>query len=341
MAVEALKETIVAGLEQTHPAKMGLETLVFGKAISATYDTEVVQADMFDGTRGEAGYTARGAKGQTVGLDGWTTESHKPPLIDENFVVTAQDLKIRGFGEGNINTRNHQKFQNIVNRQLLKLKNRKQRTYNKQIAELITAGTVTVVEKDDKGAVLATRTIDFKMPAAHIYTVATAWNAAGADIFGDMRAIDNLVVKASGLKPTYAIVGETTLADIIADSNTQTLLDNRRINFGELAQEDRGNGLTFWGMLYGKAIYTFTDFDSSGSVYIPASAYIVGNEDAELDVMYGSIDAMVNGVPTVVESEEVIANTTDDEAVSSKFAFKSAKLFALTQSGAFGHLTTR
>jgi len=340
MAVADLKETIVAGLEQTFPAKMGLEELVFGGAMSTTYDTETIQVDMFDGTRGEAGYTARGAKGQTVGLDGWDTVSLTPPLIDENFVVSAQDLKIRGFGEGNINTRNEQKFQNLVNRQITKLKNRKQRAYNAQIAELITAGTVTISEKDDKGNVKATRTVDFSMPATHIYTVATAWNASG-DIFGDMEAIDELIIKDSGVTPTYALVGKTTLADMIADSTISALMDNRRVEFGNFAKEDKGNGLTYWGNLLSKAIYTFTDFDSAGNAYIPASAYIVGGADAELDILFGSIDAMVNGVPTVVEGEEVIAPTTDDEAVASKFAFKSAKLYALTQSGAFGHLTTR
>ena len=340
MAVATIKETIVAGLEQTKPAKLGLQTLVFGGAMTTTYDTETIQVDMFDGTRGTAGYTARGAKGQTVGIDGWTTESYTPPLIDENFVISAQDLKVRGFGESNINTRSQQKFQNLVNRQLVKLENRKQRAYNSQIVELLTAGTVTIEEKDDKGAVKATRTVDFKMPATHIYTVTTAWNTT-ADIFADMREIDQLIIKDSGVTPTYAIVGELTLSDMIADTAVQALLDNRRINFGNLEQTDMGNGLTSWGVLGGKTIYTFTDYDSAGNPYIPASAYIVGGADAELDILFGSIDAMVNGTPTVVEGQEVIAEMTDEEAVSKKYAFKSAKLYALTQSGAFGHLTTR
>ena len=100
MAIEQMRETIVAGLEQTFPAKRGLENLIFENAMETTYDTEQVSVDIFDGTRGAAKYTARGAKGQTVGLEGWDTIVIQPPLIDEKFVVTAQDLKVRNHGAG-------------------------------------------------------------------------------------------------------------------------------------------------------------------------------------------------------------------------------------------------
>ena len=340
MAVDKLREIIVAGLEQTLPAKKGLETLIFGNTTETTYDNETIQIDTFDGKRGSAKYTARGAKGQTVGLEGWTTKSVTPPVIDENFVVTAKDLKVRDYGKGNINAPAGKKFQNIVNKQLTRLKDRKQRTYNDQIVELITSGIVTIVEYDDKGNALASREEDFLMPASHIYTVATAWNNSG-NIFGDMRNIDALIAKDSGLTTTDAVVGETTIADMMADTKIQALLDNRRINFGEIAMEDKGDGLTYWGILLGKRIWTFTEFDENGDPLIPASAYMPFSSKAETDIHFGSIDAMVKDVPTIVEAKEVVYKKVDDEAVAVKQGFKSAKLYALTQSAGFGHLTTR
>jgi hypothetical protein len=341
MAINSLREVIVAGLEQTFPAKMGLQNLVFGKAVKTTYDVETVQVDMYDGTRGTAGYTKRGAKGQTVGLEGWRTEVYTPPLIDENFVLTAQDLKVRGFGESNINMPQGKKFQDIVNRQISRLKNRKQRAYNEQIVSLLKTGKITVTEKDDKGNTVASREINFKMPSAHIYTVGTPWNNSNAKILFDMQAADKLIIKASGLTPDRAIVGSTTIQDMIANAEIRALLDNRRINFGEFVKENRADGLTYWGVLDGKEIYTFTDFDDAGNDLIPASAYIPFSSQAELDIVFGSIDAMVNGEPAIVEGEEVIVDTVDVEAVSKKWAFKSAGLFCLTQAGAFAHITTR
>lgn len=340
MAVEQIREIIIAGLEQTFPAKRGLETLVFGNATETTYDNETIQIDIFDGKRGSAKYTARGAKGQTVGLEGWDTVSVTPPVIDENFIITAQDLKVRDYGKGNINAPAGMKFQNLTNKQLTRLKDRKQRTYNNQVVELITSGKVTIVEYDDKGNALASREEDFLMPGTHIYTVATAWNNS-ANIFGDMRAIDNLIAKDSGLTPTDVVVGETTLADMIADTKIQALLDNRRINFGDIAMEDKGDGLTYWGILLGKKIWTFTEFAENGDPVIPTSAYLPFSNKAELDIHYGSIDAMVSGIPTIVEGKEVIYNKADDDAVAVKQGFKSAKLYALTQSAAFAHITTR
>jgi hypothetical protein len=341
MGIDAIKKNIVAGLEQTFPAKKGLEELVFGNAIEMTFDTEDVNFDIYDGTRGVAGYTARGAKGQTVGLEGWDTLNVRPPLIDENFVVSAQDLKVRGFGESGENNRGVQKFQTIVNRNITRLKDRKQRAYNAQIASLITSGKLTVAEKDDKGNTLASRDIDFSMPSTHIYTVGTAWNDTGADIFGDIEDAIELVAKDSGVTPDYALVGKATIADMLGNAKVKELIDNRRIEFGQFSKENKGNGLVYWGSFLGLDIYTFVDFDKDGNAYIPESAFVLGSSQAELDIVYGSIDALKNGVPTVVEGKEVITPSTDEEAVSAKFGFKSAKLYCLTQAGAFAHLTTR
>lgn len=341
MSVNQMRESIVAGLEQTKPAKMGLETLIFGNAIETTYDTEKVSVDIFDGTRGAAKYTARGAKGQTVGLEGWDTIVVQPPLIDEKFVVTAQDLKVRNFGEGNVNAPMGMKFQNIVNRQLTRLKNRKQLTYNKQIKELITSGKVTIVEYDDKGNAKASREVDFQMPAAHIYTVGTAWNNAAADIWGDMRAIDELIIKNSGLTPDRAVCGKTTIEDMLSNTKIQALLDNRRVEFGNAFKQTRADGLIYWGVLDGKEIYEFQDFDENGNPIIPTSAYIPFASTAELDIHFGSQDVIVDGEPAVVESKEVVQEKVDEDAVAKSWRFKSAKIYGLTQSAAFGHLTTR
>ena len=341
MAIDKIKETIIAGLEQTFPAKRGLEALIFGGASETTFDTQTIQIDVFDGKRGSAKYTARGAKGQTVGLEGWSTISVTPPLINEKFSLSSQDLRVRDYGEGNVNAPMGQKFQNLTNKQLTRLKDRKQRTYNNQIVELITTGKVTIIEYDDKGKALPARVEDFKMPSTHIYTVGTPWNDAGADIFGDVEAIDDLIAKNSGLTVTGAIVGKTTLQDMINNDKVAKLIDNRRMDFGKFSKEVRDGGITYWGNFLGKDIFTFTEFDENGDDVIPASAYLPFSAQAELDIYFGSVDAMVNGVPTIVEGKEVFYNKSDDEAVSVEQGSKSAKLYALTQSAGFAHLTTR
>lgn len=340
--IRSIEEVIVAGLEQTKPALTGLERLVFGDADSETYHTEKVDVDMFDGTRGAAKYTARGARGQTLGLEGWTTEQYQPPLIDERIVITADDLKVRDFGEGNINNPNSgaDKFQKRVNKQIQRKEDGWQRTYNAQIKDLITTGKVTVTEHDDKGNALAPRDIDFKMPATHIYTVGTAWSDTSADIWADMRAADILIQKACGLMPDVAIVGENTLKNMVNNETLTKILDNRRVDFGELYQKDLGDGLIEWGMIGTKKIYTFTDFDENGDLLIPDDAYIPFSTRAETDIYYGSIDTIENGEPTVKEAEQVMEERLDEDAVAKKWIFKSAKLYGLTQSAAFAHITT-
>lgn len=340
--IRSEEEVIIDGLNQVKPALKGLETLVFGNAGAETFPTIKVDVDMFDGTRGVAKYTARGAKGQTIGLEGWTTEQYQPPLIDERIVITAEDLEKRMKGAGNINNPNsgEEKFQKLVNQQLQRKEDGWQRTYNHQIRDLITTGKITVTEYDDKGNSLAPRDIDFKMPSTHIYTVSTAWDETTADIFGDMEAADELIQKDSGLMPNVAILGKTTLSNTINNEKFKKILDNRRITIGGLVKENRGDGLVYWGTVGGKDLYTFTDFDENGNLLIPDNAYIPFSTMAQTDIYYASLSIIQNGRPTIVETEQTMEEKIDEDAVAKEWKFKSAKLYALTQSAAFAHITT-
>ena len=343
MPILSIEETVVASLENVKPAKQGLINLVFGGANSQTFETEAIHLDIYDGKRGMAGYTARGATGQTMGVEGWDTIVVTPPLIDEGYTLGARDLAVREFGKGNVNSENRQqaKFQKIVDRQEARRQNRKIRAYNAQVISLLTTGAVSISEMDDKGKVKATRTVDFNMPSAHIYSAPIAWDGATANILKDMEDLDELINIASGFKPDYAVVGKDTIQYVLGNDKIQKLIDNRRIEFGSLTKEDRGNGLVFWGHLGGKDIYTFEEFKEDGSPIVPVGAYIAGSSMAELDVLHGSIDMIVDGEPRIVEGEEVFDTKVDTDSVTKKFIFKSAKIYALTQAGAFGYITTK
>jgi len=342
MPINTIEETVVASLENVKPAKGGMINLVFGKTVPQTFGTETINLDIYDGKRGEAGYTARGATGQTLGIEGWDTIVVTPPLINEGYVVSARDLAVREFGKGNVNTEKRQqaKFQQHIDRQEQRRQNRKIRAYNAQVISLITTGKVTIVEMDDKGKSKASRTVDFNMPPSHIYTVPVAWDDATAKIFKDMEDLDEEINKASGLKPDYAIVGKNTIYNILANEEVQKLIDNRRINLGDLVKEDKGDGLVYWGHLAGKDIYTFEEFKEDGTPLVPADAYIAGSTMAELDILHGSIDTIIDGEPRIVEAEEIFYTKVDEDSVTKKFNFVSARLYALTQAGAFGCLTT-
>ena len=96
----------------------------------------------------------------------------------------------------------------------------------------------------------------------------------------------------------------------------------------------------YWGHLGGKDIYTFEEFKEDGTPLVPADAYIAGSTMAELDILHGSIDTIIDGEPRIVEAEEIFYTKVDEDSVTKKFNFVSARLYALTQAGAFGCLTT-
>ena len=338
--LERLKMTLIAGLVQIFPPKRGLENLVFSGAEERTFDTQTVNIDIYDGKRGIAGYTARGVKGQTLGLEGWKTISITPPVIDEGFTVTAEDLRVRGFGADQFEKKGSlQKLKQIIRVNLRKLLARRQRAYSLQVAQLLDSGAVTVREFDDRGKALQARKIDFKMPTAHRYQVPVSWTDPKADIFAEFRKIDELTAKASGLKTTFVVVGSKALAGMVGNLQVKELLDNRRINFGELHKEEEKDGLTFWGTFSGKKIYTFDDWYDNGTgtlvPYIAEDRAYFGTPEAEVDIAYGSLSAMVNGMPTIMEARQLVDVKPDEDAIAVNHQVKSAKLYCLTQAGAF------
>jgi hypothetical protein len=236
--LERLKMTLIAGLVQIFPPKQGLSNLVFGGAESRTFDTETVLIDIYDGKRGIAGYTARGVKGQTVGLEGWKTITVTPPMIDEGFVVTAEDLKVRKFGSDQFSSpKAMQNLKQIMRVNIKRLLGRRQRAYNLQVAQLLQTGAVTVREFDDRGKALPARKIDFKMPNTHKFNAPIMWTDPNADIFKDFRRVDELTSKSSGLRTKWVVVGTDVLAGMIANKQIMALLDNRRVEFGEMHKE--------------------------------------------------------------------------------------------------------
>jgi len=129
---------------------------------------------------------------------------------------------------------------------------------------------------------------------------------------------------------------------MVNNLQVQALLDNRQMEFGELhgKKEELGNGLTYWGIFSGKKIYTFDDWYLDPATnklepYIPADMALFGTSEAETDIAYGSLSALVNGMPTVIEAKQLTAQKSDADLVAINNQVKSAKLYCLTQAGAF------
>lgn len=337
-----LEEVVVAGVNNFKPAKGGLLKLVFGNAYEDIVGVEKIDIDIYDGKRGQAGYAARGTTGTTIGNEGWDTIQVKPPLIKESFVITARDLAIRKFGEGNINNTaaNESKFQTLYDRNYKTISNRKIRAATNQVVQALTTGKIVIVETDDKGKALAPREVDFLMPATHIYTVATPWTNVSADIIKDDDTINREIVKDSGLTGDYTICGSETIMNMLKNDGVSKILDNRRMTFGEMFKKDLGDGLTSWGVLNGREIFTFLDFNEDGTEVIPVNAYIMGSREAELDILYASVDVIVNDMPVIATGKEIVSSDTDKEAVAKKMTYQTAVLYCLTQSSAFACLTT-
>ncbi len=145
--------------------------------------------------------------------------------------------------------------------------------------------------------------IVFPRSTSHNVTLMTFWDQMGSLPEEDERAFDKLVNDDTGLSITHAILGAEATDAFLQSASVQALLDNRRIDAGNLQMQARQqqNGALFLGNFRGIPHWSYTR-----STNVPASAglattssfdlirskyaeYVVADPAAENVMYYGAI----------------------------------------------------
>ena len=145
--------------------------------------------------------------------------------------------------------------------------------------------------------------ITFPRSASHAVTLTNFWDGMAADVELDFRTALNLVATDTGLSVTDVILGAEATNAFIKDSKVQALLDNRRIDAGQMML-NRGvemSGAIFLGTFRGVRVWSYTratqvpataglaslsSFDLVRSKY---AEFVVADPAAENVMYYGAI----------------------------------------------------
>lgn len=160
-----------------------------------------------------------------------------------------------------------------------------------------------VTLKDEKGN--DAYTIDYKAKTTHFPTTSIAWSSvATATPMTDLENLADVIRKDNLRAPTDIIFGADAWRYFVRNTlEVQPLLDNRRMELGGVAPEQRDDGSKYMGFVeigsYRVNMWTYTQFYDDQTTpgqknpYVLTDRVIMLTAGARLDAVFGAIPRVV------------------------------------------------
>ena len=237
--------TMLAAIQQMSHRRTFLRDRYFPTGAEDIFPTEEVLIDYKDGNKKIAPVVAPRKGGITVLREGYTTKRYAPPFIAPKRTLTIDDLNKRGFGE-NLYTQitPEQREAQVLGRDLTELSVMIDGREEYMAAQAMLNNGYTLKQYiDDYGGNYEEFELFFydglNNPAR--YTPSGDWSDPTYDIMGDIKVMSKMLT-SRGL-PASDLVMSGDVGDHVINNNTiQKVLDNRRINIGEITPIELPDG---------------------------------------------------------------------------------------------------
>lgn len=238
--------TMIAAIQAMPTHRTFLRDRYFPTAPADIFPTDEVLIDYKDGSKKIAPVVAPRKGGITVLRDGYTTKRFAPPLVAPQRPLTIDDLNKRGFGE-NLYTQvtPQQREASVLGQDLSELGIMIDGREEYMAAQAMTNnGYVLKQYVDDYGGAYEEFELMFydgaNNPAK--YTPSAKWDSSSSyDIYSDIAAMVRLLT-SRGLPAVDLVIDPATAQVIIKNEIIQKLLDNRRINIGDITPIELPDG---------------------------------------------------------------------------------------------------
>ncbi|MFP4131812.1 MAG: major capsid protein [Thiohalospira sp.] len=290
-------------LHQMQPAHRFVLDTFYGD--SDTHPTDNISIDIFRGGREIAPFQRPTAEGHVLADRGYETGVAKAPYLKPKTRTDADDLLKRRPGENPYSDRSPQeRGREKLRTDMDRLRNGIRRREEWMATRGIVDGKVRVKGLDGADNDVDYE-IDYRMLDSHRVELTSAdrWNDGG-DPVTDLMKWMSLISRDSGLTASHALVGEDVARALLDNTKTQNLLDNRRIEAGQLElRQQGGRGVIYLGNI-GVDLYQYNEFyedPASGDLkpIVPADRVVVGSADAYCKRHYGVIQDVHAGNPEV------------------------------------------
>ena len=241
-------------LQQLYPPKTWLRDKIYTR--SENHTSRYVDIDIVKGERHVAAYVNPKNEGKTVQREGYKTRIYKAPYTKEKMATTAQDFLKREPGQTiyAVNQTSGERAQMQLGKDLRNLGERIDRLEELQCSQGLQTGVVTVEGED------VSDSIDFDLSGAGaksgsshlpVLTSTALWSDhTNSTPLVNLTAWSKIIKIDSGLVAGDVICGSDAIQDLVRNAEVKDLLDNRRINMGEIdVQKLNEQGVKYWGYL--------------------------------------------------------------------------------------------
>lgn len=205
-----------------------------------------------DGDRRLAPFVVPRAGDIPIGRGGYEVHEFEPPSILPSRLLTLDDLQRRGFGEALFSgSTQAERARALHLRDLSDLDNRITRREEWMAVQTMINNGCTMTAYIDNATMGQTYDVFFydtsgSNPA--IYTVSDEWDDINGDFWGDVEAMCGALADR-GLAVADLILGSTAANFVLSDETIAKKLDNRRMEFGQLAPRITTPGVSWLGRL--------------------------------------------------------------------------------------------
>jgi len=293
-SIDELKwQAMTATINKIKKPQRFLKELLFGQEI--TLSTETIELSYLTGARDAAPFVRKNGEALMVEGLGETFATIEAPNIRIKRPLTPSDLLFRRRPGTVIFANSGSQMSAIqahIGRDLQRLNDLIANSKEWMASQAIT-GTISYSVNDQENF-----EITYPKPVAHTATVSPLWSAT-SNPEEDFLSAKRLIADEVGLSPTHAIFGRTAAAEFVKNARVTTLLDNRRIEVGQVVYTSQfsDQGVIYLGIFSGIPCFEYSraiNLDGSSVTLIDDDYvhFVCATPAAENVTYYGAIADM-------------------------------------------------
>lgn len=273
-----------------------------------TFTTESVTFERMDADRRALPFANPDLPAPVLGRRGYSARHYTPPLISGSRMISLRTLENKLAGEVPYNSgiSPEERAAEIAAQDLADLQASIQRKEEILCSELKQNGKIIVDAEALDGE------ISYGFTNIEQATSSDKW-VAGFDVLAKLQEKNYELLK-NGVNADMLIMGKSAAEALLSNTKIAKLLDNRRMNFGDIAPEKLAQGVQYLGKLVAVGVYldlyVYSDFyttdDGEIKPYVDDGTVIMQSSQEKNYMLYGAVTYIDHNGEDFISSNEYV-----------------------------------
>ena len=325
-------KTLRGVIRKTVPLRMFFKTRFFSNPVM--FPTSTVSFEYQEGRRRLAPYVNERLGSEVIDREEYSVQSYETPFISPSRVITNDTLaqKLLGESEWNSGLKPEDRAAKIAAQDIIELQDTIWRREEYMCARVKQDGKLEIKGRG------VNKTVDYGFGNVVTLDASDRWTPT-YDIMGQLKTIASEMRK-DGINPDMLILGSSAADMLLKNERFLKLLDNRRVEIGEIKPSELENGIGYLGRMIVPGamfdLYTYeewvpdeTDLDTDGKPklkpMIDPETVIIQSSREKNSMLYGAITYVDRNGNFVTQMEEYVPRRWWTENPSQKFVSISSR----------------